>query len=599
MTDAVKAAGDLELEVLGLPFGTDRQGQVFDAQTNVELQPGDEVPAYYYHGFAERAAKSVKRLGTAIYQGASEAGHVFRVKLDAAHEKARAVYDAAVGGIARASSDSSTHLVRPTGIVGKPGRVSSWPIFALSLMDGETSAAAVNPRAVAVAAAKALFEEIDLSDSGEVDASKAGKPFNKGNREKLLAMKATLDEMLAQIDSTDMPNNDSAQADNTAQVNIYDGKTAAKTEVTKMEENNIPVQAEAAKVDEIGALKAEFAKLNEAVLAAQRPAFNVNVGAKPDSDAAKAEEAAKAFERYYRFGDKNAMIAAKAAMNEGTAGEGGYLVPRGYSNEVVTALNEASILRAAGARTISIGGTNSFRVPKLVNSTTGALLTAEGVAYDEQEPTVGEQEFIPYKVTALSKVSEELLADSRVNVFGEFIQPDAVNRFTIRENSYFATGTGSGQPQGLFVGASVGVTASATNAITIDEVIDLYHSMATQYRSRAVWVMNDATLKVIRKYRENGTTGAFLWQPAISAGQPETILGRHVYTVSTAPTIATGNKVIAFGDLSYFWIADFGQLTFQRLDELYAATGQVGFRWGKRIDSHVMLSDAIKVLRLA
>ena len=466
-------------------------------------------------------------------------------------------------------------------------------------MDSETANAAVNPRAVAVAAAKALFEEIDLSDSGEADASKAGKPFNRSNREKLLAMKATLDEMLAQIDSNDLPNNDSAQADNTAQVNVYDGKPAAKTEVTKMEETNTTPQAEASKVDEIAALKAEFAKLNEAVLASQRPAFNVNLGAKPDSDAAKAEEAAKAFERYYRYGDKSAMIAAKAAMNEGTSSEGGYLVPRGYSNEVVAAINEASVLRAAGARVINVGGTNSFRVPKLINSTTGAVLTSEGSGYDEQEPTVGEENFVPYKITALSKVSEELLADSRVNVFGEFIQPDAVNRFIIKENSYFATGTGSSQPQGLFVGASVGVTAAATNAITIDEVIDLYHSMATQYRSRAAWVMNDATLKVIRKYRENGTTGAFLWQPAISAGQPETIMGRPVYTVTTAPTIATGNKVIAFGDMSYFWIADFGQLTFQRLDELYAANGQVGFRWAKRLDSRVMLSDAIKVLRLA
>jgi len=111
--------------------------------------------------------------------------------------------------------------------------------------------------------------------------------------------------------------------------------------------------------------------------------------------------------------------------------------------------------------------------------------------------------------------------------------------------------------------------------------------------------MNDATLKVIRKFRESSTTGAYLWQPGLAQGQPDTILGRPVYTLSTVDTIATTKKVIAFGDMSYFWIADFGGLSFQRLNERYADIGQIGFRWYKRMDSNVMLAEAIKYLKLA
>ena len=580
---AVKAVGEMVLEVLGLPFGTDRQGQVFDRSTDIGLAQGDEIPALYYHGFAERAAKSVKRLGKAVYSGVTDAGHMFRVTLDAAHEKAQDVYEAAKAGSARASSDSSAHLVRPHGIVGKPGHVSAWPIFALSLMDAETANAAVNPRAVAMAAAKALFEEVDAEDSGE-DAAKAGKTFNMKNRERLKAMKAVLDEMLTQIDEEEPIK---TQGD----AFVYDGVSAAKGDIVE----EIKQAESAPQNDEMVAVKAQLADLEKRLVEAQRPAFNINTGKGSDSADAKADIAAKAFEQYMRYGDASAIKAA----NETTSADGGYLVPRSYSNDLVTSINEGSVLRTAGARVLSISGTNSFRIPTMTNSTTAAIIKAESTSFSEEYPTIGEVEFTPWKYTAVSLATDELLADSRINVFSQVLAPDAVNRFIKAENSDFAMGGGSSAPQGVMIGGQVGVTAAATNAITADEIIDTYHSLKNEYRGRAVWLMNDATLKVIRKFRESGTTGAFLWQPGLAQGQPDTILGRPVYTLSTVDTIATAKKVIAFGDMSYYTIADFGGLSFQRLNERYADIGQIGFRWYKRMDANVMLAEAIKYLKLA
>lgn len=210
---AVEEGGELYLDVLGLPFGTDRQGQTFDADTNIDLTPGAEIPVYYHHGFAERAAKSVQRIGKAIYSGADSAGHWFRAQLDKTSDTARKIFEDAKAGMARASSDSASHLVRPFGIVGKPGKVTNWPIFAMSLMDAATYDTAVNPRAVALAAAKAMADELEadtattqtdtgtLSESGEVlaDAAKAGATFAKRNRDRLIAIKAALDEMLNEI----------------------------------------------------------------------------------------------------------------------------------------------------------------------------------------------------------------------------------------------------------------------------------------------------------------------------------------------------------------------------------------------------------------
>lgn len=199
--DAIKALDNYTLDVLGLPFGEDRQGQVFDAGTDIGLTPGDTIPAYYYHGFAERAAKSAQRIGRAVYDRVDSAGHWFRVQLDAASEIARRVYEDAKAGRARASSDSASHLVRPFGIVGKPGRVSSWPIFAMSLMDATYADAAVNPRAVALAAAKAYIEETESNgdEAQPGEATKAGATFARRNRDRILAIKSALDELLAEF----------------------------------------------------------------------------------------------------------------------------------------------------------------------------------------------------------------------------------------------------------------------------------------------------------------------------------------------------------------------------------------------------------------
>lgn len=58
-----------------------------------------------------------------------------------------------------------------------------------------------------------------------------------------------------------------------------------------------------------------------------------------------------------------------------------------------------------------------------------------------------------------------------------------------------------------------------------------------------------------------------------------------------------GAKTIAFGDFSYYWIADRQGRSFKRLNELYAANGQVGFLGSQRVDGKLVLPEAIKVLQ--
>ena len=104
-------------------------------------------------------------------------------------------------------------------------------------------------------------------------------------------------------------------------------------------------------------------------------------------------------------------------------------------------------------------------------------------------------------------------------------------------------GDGGGKPTGIFAatgGAQTGITAASSTAITADELIDLFYSLKSPYRRKAVWVMNDSTVKAIRKLKDN--QGQYLWQPSLTAGTPDTILNRPVYTSSYVPAIAAGAR---------------------------------------------------------
>ena len=322
-----------------------------------------------------------------------------------------------------------------------------------------------------------------------------------------------------------------------------------------------------------------------------RPA-TTDAGLLPPTDTAEATSAAeqqiKSFNLYLRTGQK-------AALQVATPAEGGYLVPQLYSNELVTAISESSVLRMAGARVLAVDGTTAFNVPTM-NPSGAAVLTAEEAAYNEAEPDFGNVAFTPYKFTRLVKASEELVLDSRFDLMSQILLPDVAQAFAAAENAAFATGNGATAPQGIVTGGTVGVTTAAPTAITADEIISLYHALSYVYRQNAVWLMNDATAAAIRKLKD--TTGQYLWQPGLQAGQPDRLLGRPVYTLNTMPTIAATAKTIVFGDLRYFWIVDFAGTSMQRLSELYAATGQIGFRWFRRFDSNVMLPQAIQILQM-
>lgn len=282
------------------------------------------------------------------------------------------------------------------------------------------------------------------------------------------------------------------------------------------------------------------------------------------------------------------------ALQIGTDSEGGYLVPDEYEKTLVQALEDENIFRKLANVIKTSSGDR--KIPVVASKGSASWVDEEGSIPDSDD-SFSQVSIGAYKLGTLIKVSEELLNDSVFNL-ESYISKEFARRIGSKEEEAFFTGDGTGKPLGIFAatgGAEVGVTAASATAITADELIDLYYSLKAPYRKSAVWVLNDSTIKAIRKLKDNN--GNYLWQPALTAGTPDTILGRPVYTSSYVPAIAAGAKTVAFGDFKYYWIADRAGRNFKKLTELYAATGQVGFVATQRVDGKLVLPEAIKVLK--
>lgn len=307
-----------------------------------------------------------------------------------------------------------------------------------------------------------------------------------------------------------------------------------------------------------------------------------------DSD----EERSTAFMDYLRTGEVRAQLLDPSSA-------GGYTVPRGFLAQLVEYRRDFGVMRGL-AYSFSTTEGNTIDVPTLTAGGAAAYTDEEG-AFNDSDETFGQVTFGAYKMTRIVKVSEELLADSAFDLSG-LIARRMGESLALRENEWFISGTGSSEPTGILAssgGAAVGKDTAGSTAITFDEVIDLIHSVAPQYRQNARFVTNDLTVAYLRKIKTGvASDQRYLWQESLQAGQPGTILGYPVHTDPFMPsTLTAGTKTMGFGNFAEYWIRDAGSIGVQRMNERYADTGHVGFRVYARVDGKIVDPNAIKVLR--
>ena len=374
---------------------------------------------------------------------------------------------------------------------------------------------------------------------------------------------------------------------------------------TKMDADPLEASFDAVAAETaVGELRAEMAELkgrmDRAAVAAGRPAL---------AGATAADTGAQAFvEGYLRKGIE-AGVELKS-FNATTTDQGGYAVPREIDAAIDRTLTAISPIRqianvvkvgSAGYRKlVTTGGTPSGWVAE-----TDARAETATPVFHEIVPPAGE-------LYANPAASQAMLDDAAFDVEA-WLAGEIATEFARAEGQAFVAGNGVGRPRGFLTYTATnetdavrafgnlqylatGAAGAFAAANPADRLVDLVQSLRSPYRQGATFVMNAATLALIRKFKT--ADGAFLWQPGLAEGRADTLLGYPVVESEDMPDIAANALAIAFGNFKAgYLIAERSETAILR--DPFTHKPFVHFYAVKRIGGGVTNSEAIKLLKFA
>lgn len=331
--------------------------------------------------------------------------------------------------------------------------------------------------------------------------------------------------------------------------------------------------------------------------------------ARPDG----ASEYEKVFGRYLRSGrdgldprqigvlnSQFADLTTEArALGTATGGAGGYTIPAGFQNKITETMKEFGGMRQV-ANVIQTESGGSLPWPG--NNDTGNLgaILDENTQMSELDVAFTTNTLGAFMyVSGLVRVSYQLLQDTFFDL-ESFLGRKLGERIGRIQNRHFTIGVDTTQPQGLVVGGTSGVTAASATVVTLAELMALKNSVDPAYRNggNAKWMMNDVTAAEIASLLDGDNRP--LWQPDLTAGQQDRLLGFPVVINQDMPNTATGLKPIAFGDFrAGYIIRDVRGIQVKRLEERYADYLQVGFFAYARADGGVDDAAAFRLITMA
>jgi HK97 family phage major capsid protein len=280
------------------------------------------------------------------------------------------------------------------------------------------------------------------------------------------------------------------------------------------------------------------------------------------------------------------------SLTVGTDENGGFTVPTKLNAAILKKLEENNVMRRVG-RVITTKSSEQFTLEDAIGT---ALWTAEEGDSTETTPTFTRKQIDAYKATSLIKISDELLQDS-ISDMVNYIGYAFGKQLGLLEEVAMTTGDGSGKPTGVVTSAELGYTSAVANVISFDDIKNLEASLKTGYASRGKFMMNKTAKLSLDLLKDSN--GQYIWQPGVKAGASDTLLGKEVYYNDQMADVATGNAAVLFGDFKEYIIADRAKRSMQRMNELYAVSGQVGFLVKERVDAKLLINEAIKKLVIA
>jgi HK97 family phage major capsid protein len=281
------------------------------------------------------------------------------------------------------------------------------------------------------------------------------------------------------------------------------------------------------------------------------------------------------------------------AMQEGTDSEGGFFVPEDFRATTVHDPGTPGGVHRPLCTVITTTLKDGY-LPTMGSSSVAVI--AEEAAYGDTTPTVGQVSFNIRKVGTSTKVSQELLEDSAVNLPALLSQifSEAFGRY---EDEQIINGDGTTEIQGLRAVVTDGTDSDGTSAVTIGDILTWYFDVPAQFRANATWSTTSSFLNQAHGLDVTSNKGTLFGAPV------ERLLGKPIVTFDgtgwdDATAIATNEEIGALYDFRNYYLIDRIGMSVKRDDSIYVANDQVGFFARRRGDGRVGLANAGRIMKI-
>lgn len=397
------------------------------------------------------------------------------------------------------------------------------------------------------------------------------------------------------------------------QQNVEEMRAAHGEEIAALKKGmNDPLATE--KLDKINAEISAHEKLLEDMKATMS---NMQVGAGDASNVLTpdARAHAQAFDRWFRRGvDANlADLQVKAELTTQSEPDGGFLTPREVSSTIDRVASAVSVMRQL-ATVISIGGDTWSKFVNLGGTRSG-WVGEEEARPETGTPKLSEIIIQAHELYAFPFTTQKMLDDGIIDI-GQWLGAEVALEFEEQEGAAHITGSGVKQPLGLLTPSKaansawewgkVGFVATgnatgfkpldvANGVSPADAFTDLYYALKQRYRQNARWLISDAVMGSVRKFKDGN--GADIWAPP-TAETPAMIMGKPVSTDDYMDALGANAFPVAFGDFKRaYTIVD--RIGIRVLRDPYKVHGKVGFYTTKRTGGGVTNFEAYKLLKCA
>jgi HK97 family phage major capsid protein len=272
------------------------------------------------------------------------------------------------------------------------------------------------------------------------------------------------------------------------------------------------------------------------------------------------------------------------------------VIDTGFRQQLWEYMIENAGVLSTGVDLLQTASGETIKLPRATVHSTAAAAT-EGSAITESDPTLGSVNSTVTKEGYVLQISRELIDDSGVDLQGYLARS---------AGRALGNAVGAAAVTAAVAAASAGATTAAGELTSLgsqatagkgfDYLITLFHSVIAPYRASAscAWLTSDTGAAMIRKIKS--TDGVYAWQPAITVGQPDTILGKPVYIDTNVADPGASAESVLFGDWRSLVVRIAGGTRFERSDDFAFNADLVTFRALVRHGSVSVDANALKSL---